>query len=85
MEGIGCRRATDATRRIHSTAQIAEIKAGWCRAKKLLEKGRDKAGGLMPGWIVVQQHPAYVITCQLIAIFLRVACFLCPVCLEPFY
>ena len=30
------------------TAQMAEIKADWCRVQKLLGKSRDKAGSLMP-------------------------------------
>ena len=45
--------------------QMAELKADWCRVQKLLGKSRDKTGSLMPGWIVVQRYPTYVITRQL--------------------
>ena len=44
---------------------MAEIKADWCRVQKLLGKSRDKAGSLMPDWIVAQRRPIYVIIRQL--------------------
>ena len=40
-----------------AAVQMAELKADWCRVQKLLGKRRDKAGSLMPGWIVVQRRP----------------------------
>ena len=47
------------------TAQMTELKADWRRAQKRLGKCRDKAGNLMPGWVVVQRRPTYVIVRQL--------------------
>ena len=44
---------------------MTELKADWCRVQKLLGRSRDKAGNLMPGWIIVQCRPSYVITRQL--------------------
>ena len=44
---------------------MTELKTDWCRVQKLLGRSRDKAGSLMPGWIVVQRRPTYVITRQL--------------------
>ena len=32
-----------------TTALMTELKAGWCRVQKLLGRGCDKAGNLMPG------------------------------------
>ena len=46
-------------------AQMTELKADWRRAQKRLGKCRDKAGNLMPGWVVVQRRSTYVITRQL--------------------
>ena len=57
--------ASDRRHAKDATAQTAELKADWCRVQKLLGKSRDKAGSLMPGWIVVQRRPTYVITRQL--------------------
>ena len=34
------------------TAQMAELKADWGRVQKRLGKSRDKAGNLIPGWII---------------------------------
>ena len=48
-----------------ATVQMAELKADCGRVQKRLGKSRDKAGNLMPGWIVVLRRPTYVITCQL--------------------
>ena len=47
------------------TAQMLELKADWRRVQKRLGKCRDKAGSLMPGWVVVQRRPHYAITRQL--------------------
>ena len=47
------------------TTQMAELKADWRRVQKRLGRCRDKAGNLMPGWVVVQRRPSYVITRQL--------------------
>ena len=47
------------------TAQATELQADWRRVQKRLGKCRDKAGSLMPGWIVVQRRPHYVIVRQL--------------------
>ena len=47
------------------TAQVTELQADWRRVQKRLGKCRDKAGSLMPGWIVVQRRPHYVIVRQL--------------------
>ena len=47
------------------TAQVTELQADWRRVQKWLGKCRDKAGSLMPGWIVVQRRPHYVIVRQL--------------------
>ena len=38
-----------------TTVLMTELKADWCRVQKLLGRSRDKAGNLMPGWIVVQR------------------------------
>ena len=35
------------------TAQMAELKADWGRVQRRLGKSRNKAGNLMPGWVVV--------------------------------
>ena len=48
-----------------TTVLMTELKTDWCRVQKLLGRSRDKAGNLMPGWIVVQRRPTYVITRQL--------------------
>ena len=61
----GCWRATGGTHAKDATAQMAELKADWCRVQKLLGKSRDKTGSLMPGWIVVQRRLIYDITRQL--------------------
>ena len=44
------------------TALMTELKTDWCHVQKLLGRSRDKAGSLMPGWIVMQRRPTYVIT-----------------------
>ena len=36
------------------TAKVPGLKADWERVQKRLGKSRDKAGNLMPGWIVEQ-------------------------------
>ena len=62
----GCwRLASDRRHAKDATAQMAELKAGWCRVPKLLGKSRNKAGSLMPDWIVEQRYLTYVITRQL--------------------
>ena len=48
------------------TNQMAELKADWRRVQKRLGKCRDMAGSLMPGRVVVQRRPFYVITRQLL-------------------
>ena len=35
-----------------TTVLMTELKAGWRRVQKLLDRSRDKAGNLMPGWII---------------------------------
>ena len=57
--------ASDQRHAKNATDQMAELKADWYRVQKLLGKSRDKAGSLMPGWIVVQRRPTYAITRQL--------------------
>ena len=47
------------------TAQVTELEADWRRIQKRLGKSRDKAGSLMPGWVVVQRRPHYAIVRQL--------------------
>ena len=47
--------ASDRRHAKDATVQIAELKADWGRVQKRLGKSRDKAGNLMPGWIVVQR------------------------------
>jgi len=37
-----------------TTALMTELKAVWFRVQKLLGRSRDKAGNLMPAWIIVQ-------------------------------
>ena len=37
-----------------TTVLMTELKTDWCRVQKLLGTTRDKAGDLMPGWVVVQ-------------------------------
>ena len=55
--------ASDRQHAKEATAQLSELKADWGRVQKRLRKSRDKAGNLMPGWIVVQRRrPTYVIT-----------------------
>ena len=48
-----------------TTVLTTDLKADWCRVQKLLERSRDKAGNLMPGWVVVGRRPTYAITRQL--------------------
>jgi len=57
--------ASDRRHAKKATVQTAELKADWCRVQKRLGKSRDKGGNFMPGWIVVQRRPTYVITHQL--------------------
>ena len=58
--------ASDRRHAKDATTQMAELKADW-RVQKRLGKYRDKAGSLMPGWVVVvvQRRPHYAITHQL--------------------
>ena len=56
---------TDRRHEKETTVLMTELKADWCRVQKLLGRSRDKAGNVMPGWIVVQRRPTYVITRQL--------------------
>ena len=57
--------ASDRRHAKDATAQTFELKAGWRRVQKRLGKCRDKAGSLMPGWVVVQRRPHCVISRQL--------------------
>ena len=57
--------ASDRRHAKDATNHMAELKADWRRVQKRLGKCRDKAGSLMPGWVVVQRRPFYVITRQL--------------------
>ena len=54
--------ASDRRHAKDATAQMTELKTNWRRAQKRLGKCRDKAGNLMPGWVVVQRRSTYVIT-----------------------
>ena len=48
-----------------TTSLMTELEADWCRVQKLLDRSRDEAGNPMPGLVVVQRRPTYVITRQL--------------------
>ena len=47
------------------SAKVSELQADWRRVQKRLGKSRDKAGSLMPGWVVVQRRSHYAIVRQL--------------------
>ena len=57
--------ASDRRHAKDDTALMTELKADWCRVQKLLGRSRDKAGNLMPDWVVVGRRPTYAITRQL--------------------
>ena len=58
--------ASDRRHANDATTQKAEHKANWRRVQKRLGKCRDKAGSLMPGWVVVvQRRPHYATSRQL--------------------
>ena len=41
---------------------MTELKAAWCPVRKLPGRSRDKAGNLMPGWVIEQRRPTNAIT-----------------------
>ena len=49
--------ASDRRREKDTTAQLTALKEGWRRVQAKLGRCKDKAGNLMPGWIVVQRRP----------------------------
>ena len=57
--------ASDRRHAKDETALMTALKTDWCRVQTLLGRSRDKAGSLMPGWVIVQRRSTYVIARQL--------------------
>ena len=48
------------------TVLMTELEADWCRVlKRIAGRSRNKAENSMPGWVIVQRRPTYIITRQL--------------------